>query len=188
MVWRAPLLHMGGGLGKAIRYLCAYLSFWLTHYLTSWKPRLRMAHKLRGRGTILRTSLYVDDAAMFVASIKQDIQNLSTILHNFGMVIGLCINWALLFPLDVETSILMTSLRASQPPGTPSHYGTFAYHSRFRASIEGISNILKINAPASSPMDWQVCHHGRPGISCEIGLKFPLQSIIWPLSVLNRVP
>jgi hypothetical protein len=50
-------------------------------------------HKLRGRGTILRTSLYVDDTAIFVAPIKEDSQNLACILHDFGKVTGLCKNF-----------------------------------------------------------------------------------------------
>jgi hypothetical protein len=33
-------------------------------------------HKIRGRRTVMRTSLYADDAAIFVAPIKEDIQNL----------------------------------------------------------------------------------------------------------------
>jgi hypothetical protein len=42
----------------------------------------------------LRTSLYADDAAVFVAPIKQDVQNLAVTLHSFGNVTGLCINFA----------------------------------------------------------------------------------------------
>jgi hypothetical protein len=44
-------------------------------------------------GTILRTSLYADDAAVFVAPIKQDIQNLAIILQCFGKVTSLCTNF-----------------------------------------------------------------------------------------------
>ena len=43
-----------------------------------------LLHKLRGRGNILRTSLYADDAAIFVAPNKEDIANLSSILDGFG--------------------------------------------------------------------------------------------------------
>jgi hypothetical protein len=38
-----------------------------------------LLHKIRGRETIIRTSLYTDDAVVFVAPQKEDIQNLSTI-------------------------------------------------------------------------------------------------------------
>jgi hypothetical protein len=54
---------------------------------------LGILHKLRGRGAILRTSLYADDAAVFVAPIKSDVQNLAAILNNFGEVTGLCTNF-----------------------------------------------------------------------------------------------
>lgn len=37
--------------------------------------------KIAGRGTTFGTSLYTDEAAIFVAPIKQDIQNLATILR-----------------------------------------------------------------------------------------------------------
>jgi exonuclease III len=52
-----------------------------------------LLHKIRGRGNILRTSLYADDAAIFVAPIKEDIQNLANILHSFGEVTGLATNF-----------------------------------------------------------------------------------------------
>jgi hypothetical protein len=35
-----------------------------------------LLHKVRGRGPILRTSLYADDAAIFLAPIREDIQTL----------------------------------------------------------------------------------------------------------------
>ena len=41
----------------------------------------------------MRTSLYADDAAIFVAPIKEDIQNLAEILSDFGVVTGLCTNF-----------------------------------------------------------------------------------------------
>lgn len=50
-------------------------------------------HKIRGRGAIMRTSLYVDDAAVFMAPIKGDIKNLLAILVGFGEVSGLCTNF-----------------------------------------------------------------------------------------------
>jgi mannosylglycoprotein endo-beta-mannosidase len=56
--------------------------------------RLGLLHNLRGRGTIIRTSLYADDAAIFVAPIKHDIQNLALILESFGVVTGLCTNFS----------------------------------------------------------------------------------------------
>lgn len=55
--------------------------------------RRGLLHKLRGRGSILRTSLYADDATIFVAPIKRDIQNLAAILESFGDVTGFCTNF-----------------------------------------------------------------------------------------------
>jgi hypothetical protein len=52
-----------------------------------------LLHKLHGRGVILRTSLYADDTAVFVAPVKEDIQNLATIHQTFGDVTGLCTNF-----------------------------------------------------------------------------------------------
>jgi hypothetical protein len=52
-----------------------------------------LLHKLRGRGNILRTSLYADDAAVFVAPFREDIINLAKILESFGEVTGLCTNF-----------------------------------------------------------------------------------------------
>ena len=39
-----------------------------------------------------RTSLYADDAAIFVAPRKEDIEAVQTILEAFGKASGLCIN------------------------------------------------------------------------------------------------
>jgi hypothetical protein len=38
-----------------------------------------LLHKLCGRETILRSSLYSDDAAIFVAPLEEDMKNLSTL-------------------------------------------------------------------------------------------------------------
>ena len=42
---------------------------------------------------MMRTSLYADDAAIFMAPIKSDVDNLATILKGFGDVTGLCTNF-----------------------------------------------------------------------------------------------
>jgi hypothetical protein len=52
-----------------------------------------LLHKIRVRRAILRTSLYADDAAVFMAPFKEDIQNLASILQNFGDTTGLCTNF-----------------------------------------------------------------------------------------------
>jgi hypothetical protein len=45
-------------------------------------------HKLKGHGTIIHASLYVDDATVFLAPIREDIINLAKILESFGEVTG----------------------------------------------------------------------------------------------------
>lgn len=50
-------------------------------------------HKIRGRGVMMRTSLYADDAVVFMAPIKRDVDNLAAILRGFGEVMGLCTNF-----------------------------------------------------------------------------------------------
>jgi hypothetical protein len=41
---------------------------------------------------MIRTSLYADDAAIFMAPIKRDINFLASMLHHFGDVTGLVTN------------------------------------------------------------------------------------------------
>lgn len=55
--------------------------------------RCGILHKIRGRGTCFRTSLYADDAAVFVKPLKEDVSNLATILDCFGRATGLCTNF-----------------------------------------------------------------------------------------------
>jgi hypothetical protein len=82
-----------------------------------------MLHKLKGRGNILRTSLYADDAAIFVAPIKEDIQNLTCILHDFGKVTGLSTNFLKTFVVPIRCGNLdlddilhgITAVRESFP-------------------------------------------------------------------------
>jgi mannosylglycoprotein endo-beta-mannosidase len=45
-----------------------------------------LLHKVRRRGPILRTSLYADDAIIFLAPLREDIRNLACILKAFGEV------------------------------------------------------------------------------------------------------
>ena len=55
--------------------------------------RRGLLHRIRGRGAMLRTSLYADDAAVFLALIKKDVDNLASTLKGFGEVTGLCTNF-----------------------------------------------------------------------------------------------
>jgi hypothetical protein len=51
-------------------------------------------HRLRGRVPTIRTSLFADDAAIFVTPNKNDIDFLAATLHHFGDVTGLLTNCA----------------------------------------------------------------------------------------------
>jgi hypothetical protein len=51
-----------------------------------------MLSRLPGKGAHFRTSLYADDAAIFIAPTYDDVSNLARILCNFGSVTGLVTN------------------------------------------------------------------------------------------------
>jgi hypothetical protein len=80
--------------------------------------RIGLLRKLRGRGVILRTSLYADDAAIFVAPVKDDVQNLASILQHFGEVTGLCTNFSKssVVPIrceDIDLDIILEGIPAA---------------------------------------------------------------------------
>jgi mannosylglycoprotein endo-beta-mannosidase len=88
-----PILH-GRGLrqGDPLSALLFVLSIDPLTQILEGATRHGLLHKLCGRGTILRTSIYADDAAVFLAPFKEDIQNAAQILDSFGEVTGLCMN------------------------------------------------------------------------------------------------
>jgi hypothetical protein len=49
-------------------------------------------HRLRGQGPMVCTSLYIDDAAIFIVPFKEDFEVLAHILDGFGEVTGLVTN------------------------------------------------------------------------------------------------
>lgn len=80
--------------------------------------RKGLLHKIRGRSTVVRTSLYADEKAMFMAPIKRDIDNLSGILKGFGEVTGLHANFnkSLVVPIecaDINLEHILQSLPAT---------------------------------------------------------------------------
>ena len=85
--------------------------------------RRGLLHKFKGRRAIFRTSLYADDAAVFMAPVKQDIDNFALILNHFGKVTGLCTNFqkSLVVPIRCgnvnldETLSALPAARASFP-------------------------------------------------------------------------
>ena len=54
--------------------------------------RKNQLHPVGGRAACLRSSLYADDTAIFVAPVHEDIMRLTAILHGFGEVTGLAAN------------------------------------------------------------------------------------------------
>lgn len=61
-----------------------------------------LLHKIGRREATFRTSLYADNAAIFVAPIKQDVQNPTTILDSFDEVTGLSINFQKTFVAPIR--------------------------------------------------------------------------------------
>jgi hypothetical protein len=80
-----------------------------------------LLHKLRGWRDILRTSLYADDVAVFVAPFKEDIQNLATSLGNFRDATGLCTNFqkSAVTPIRCQALDLDAILEDMQPLAQP---------------------------------------------------------------------
>jgi hypothetical protein len=64
------------------------------HYILRKATQQGHLHLLRGRTPTIRTSLYADDAAIFMAPFKEDINFLASILDRFGEVTGLVTNCA----------------------------------------------------------------------------------------------
>jgi hypothetical protein len=89
-----PIAH-GSGLrqGDSISPLLFVLAIDPLQKIMEVATAKGLFHKIRGRKAVLRTSLYADDAAVFMAPIKKDIDNLSNILRLFGDVTGLVTNF-----------------------------------------------------------------------------------------------
>lgn len=91
----APPIKHGSGLrqGDPISPLLFVIAIDPLQQLLELATRKKLLHKIRGRGPMVRTSLYADDAAVFVTPIKRDIDQLVAILKGFGEVTGLCTNF-----------------------------------------------------------------------------------------------
>ena len=90
----------------------------------------------------LRTSLYEDDAALFLRPSKQDMTNLQQILQCFGEATGLFTNMQKLemYPINCEETVLATiTPPASQEGHASSLAGTSACHCAWGAQ-EGLMN------------------------------------------------
>lgn len=88
-----PIKH-GRGLrqGDPLSPLLFILAIDPLHHLLEKATNLGLLSTLRGRAPRFRTSLYADDAAIFVNPSVQDMTNLTEILRAFGGVSGLRTN------------------------------------------------------------------------------------------------
>ena len=88
-----PFLHgKGFRQGDPLSPLLFVISIDPLQQVLDLATRHGLLHKIRGRGSTFRTSLYADDAAIFIKPIKKDVDNLASILKGFGEVMGLCTN------------------------------------------------------------------------------------------------
>lgn len=60
---------------------------------SNWQRGRGSFTRFRGRGDMVRSSLYVDDVAVFMSPIRRDIDNHSVILKGFGKVTDVCTNF-----------------------------------------------------------------------------------------------
>jgi hypothetical protein len=75
-----PFMHgFGLHLGDPLSCLLFVISIGLLTKIHDVTTRDNLLHNLHGRGTILRNSFYAVDTEIFVAPIKEDIQNLSSV-------------------------------------------------------------------------------------------------------------
>jgi hypothetical protein len=102
---RVLLNGITGGLmqGDALSLVLSVLAIDPLHHLLRKATEQGRIQKLRGRAPMVCTSLYADDAAIFMAPIKDDINFLASTLHHFGDITGLITNRRVkLIPLDVR--------------------------------------------------------------------------------------
>jgi mannosylglycoprotein endo-beta-mannosidase len=88
-----PIKH-GRGLrqGDPLSPLLFVMAIDPLHHILSKATQQGNLHKLRGRTPTIRTSLYADDAAIFVTPTREDISFLASTLDSFGNVTGLVTN------------------------------------------------------------------------------------------------
>jgi hypothetical protein len=78
--------------GDPLSLLLFVLAIDPLHHILRKATEQGCIQKLRGRAPVVCTSLYADDAAIFMAPIKDDINFLATTLHHFGDVTSLVTN------------------------------------------------------------------------------------------------
>ena len=108
-----PIKH-GRGLrqGDPLSPLLFVLAIDPLHHILCKATAQGRIHKVRGRVPTVRTSLYADDAAIFMKPKKEDINFLATTLAQFGCVTGLVTNCT---KSQVALTLRM-SFKRSRPP------------------------------------------------------------------------
>jgi hypothetical protein len=111
-----PIKH-GRGLrqGDPLSPLLFVMAIDPLHHILRKATEQGHLHRLRGRVRTIRTSLFVDDEAIFVTPSKNDIDFLAATLHNFGDVTGLSpiVPKAKWLPFVAMTLTLTTSSKRS---------------------------------------------------------------------------
>jgi hypothetical protein len=90
---RVVVLPIKPGHGLQLGDPCLYRFFFCSqstrlHKFIGIDASYMFLHKICGRGSVLRMSLYVDDTHLFLAPFKEVIENLTSILQGFGEVTG----------------------------------------------------------------------------------------------------
>jgi hypothetical protein len=90
----APIKH-GRGLrqGDPLSPLLFVLAIHPLQQILELATQHNLLHKIIDRRSIMGTSLYADDADIFVTPLKEEIQNLSSIPAHFGEASGLVTNF-----------------------------------------------------------------------------------------------
>jgi hypothetical protein len=103
--------------------------------------------------------LYADDAAIFVAPVKEDIQNLASILHSFGEVTDLCTNFLKSYVVPIRCGDINLD---DILEGIPAARTTFP--------MRYLGLPLSVWQLKRNPhLERKIHHHGRAYGSCQVG-------------------
>jgi hypothetical protein len=75
--------------GEPLSLLLFVLAIDPLQQILELSPHHVLLHKIRGGGTVLCTSIYMDNAVVFIAPHEEDVRNFSTILLGLEKSLGL---------------------------------------------------------------------------------------------------
>jgi hypothetical protein len=144
---------MAAAFGKGIPYRRSFLCLPLTLSLKSLRRRLGLGFFASfGEEVSFCVPHSADDAAVFVAPVKEDVQNIASILHHFGEVTGLCTNFSKSSVVPIRCEAIDLDVVLEDIPAARATFPlTSVFRSRFGALGEGIFNTLRISVPESFP-------------------------------------